>query len=645
MHSRNTSYRPDIDGLRAIAVILVLLFHFGLGVPGGFIGVDVFFVISGFLITEVIKNSIEKGRFTFFDFYARRLLRLHPALIATLALCLGAGYLLMDPASFSTLASASGYAIFSASNFYFWMHQGYFDADALTQPLLHTWSLAAEWQFYVVWPFLVWGALKVSPRFLAVLLVAMTIISLSASQWMLSYDSSAAYFMMPFRVFELSIGALLVFVNAHRASKALESFILTLGIALIVLAAFLLDSTAPFPGIRALVPCLGAAACIYAGRSQGIGRALRLKPVVYIGLISYSVYLVHWPLIVFYKYYIFRELDIIEKISLLVIAIIAGSIIHHVIEKSFISKNSRKQNVGLSITVFMAALISFASYKTVDSGGYSFRTPEAYKSITDDPANFHTKNYGGYPFDNFAKLGAKKKEPDAYLVGDSFALQYASGLDHYLKPENIQVASLVRQGCYLSKDYTKIENGAIATPCLDHYQQVLNTIKPDKKPIIYTVAWTVYRNMLGDKNSRPLDFKDDNAYIDFIIKNLGEFREEIGHRELIVVGIQPYTSSSHSAASCLLRPRFIPQPCDASFNFDPKDSPAFEINKRLRRFAESAKDTVYIDPSDSLCPDGTCRKFQDGELMYSDLVHLSIAGSMRVSKQIYPILIGFLVKK
>lgn len=159
MLHKNITYRPEIDGLRALAVILVLLFHFELGVPGGFVGVDVFFVISGYLITEVIKNSVAAGRFSFFDFYSRRLLRLHPALIVTISLCLMAGYVLMDPASFSGLASSAAYSLFSASNFYFLFNQGYFDASAKTQPLLHTWSLAAEWQFYIIWPFIVWGAL------------------------------------------------------------------------------------------------------------------------------------------------------------------------------------------------------------------------------------------------------------------------------------------------------------------------------------------------------------------------------------------------------------------------------------------------------------------------------------------------------
>lgn len=642
MHSKNTSYRADIDGLRAVAVLLVLLFHFGLGVSGGFVGVDVFFVISGYLITEVIKNSIQAKKFSFSNFYIRRFLRLQPALIATIGICLGAGFLMMDPASFSGLATTAQWSIISASNFYFWLNQGYFDAAAQTQPLLHTWSLATEWQFYLIWPFVVWAALKVSPRFLAGILMIMTIVSLVASQWMLSYDSSAAYFMMPFRIFELSIGALLVFTVNHRAGKNVESCILTLGLALIIVAAFVLVPTDPFPGLRALIPCLGAAACIYAGQSRRVGAALRLKPVVYIGLISYSVYLIHWPLIVFYKYYIFREMSLNEKLCLLGIALILGSIMHHSIEKLFITNKPKKQITGLAITIVATSFTILAEYKIVSSDGYNFRTPEAYRNMTADPVNFHTKNYGGYPFDNFAKLGAEKKEPDAYLVGDSFALQYASGLDQYLKPANIEVAALVRQGCYLSTDYAKIEKGVIATPCLDHYQQVLSTIKSDNKPLIYTVAWSVYRNMLGDKSNRLLEFKDDNAYIDLIIKNLSEFREEVGQRELIIVGVQPYTSSSQSAASCLLRPRYISQPCDSSFNFAPEDSPAFEINKRLRAFAEGAKDTVYIDPSDSLCPEGICRKFRDGDLMYSDVVHLSKAGSILVSKQISPILISLI---
>ncbi|WP_158245733.1 MULTISPECIES: acyltransferase family protein [unclassified Pseudomonas] len=644
MHSRNTSYRPDIDGLRAIAVILVLLFHFGLGVPGGFVGVDVFFVISGFLITEVIKNSIEKNRFTFFDFYARRLLRLHPALIATIALCLGAGYLLMDPASFSTLASASSYAIFSASNFYFWIHQGYFDADALTQPLLHTWSLAAEWQFYVVWPFVVWASLKVSPRFLVGALVAMTVVSLAASQWMLSYDSSAAYFMMPFRVFELSIGALLVFINNKRASKAVESCILLIGVALIVSSAFILDSSASFPGLRALVPCLGAAACIYSGQSQSMGAALRFKPVVYIGLISYSAYLIHWPLIVFYKYYIFRELNINEKISLFLLALIAGSIMHHTIEKVFISKDSKKKIIGLCATILMTSLISLVAYKIVSSGGYSSRTPEAYKNITTDPANFHIKNYGGYPFDNFSKLGSNKESPDAYLVGDSFALQYASGIDETMRANNIQIAALIRQGCYLSESYTKIENGSISTPCLEHYRKVIETIKQDNKPVIFTIAWPVYKQILGDRQGKPATFKNDEEYNEFIVKNMKVLREQIGSRTLIIIGVQPYTISGQSAASCLLRPRYIHQPCDSSFDFMPKDSPAFTINKALRAFAIGQQNTEYIDPAESLCPDDKCRKFRDGNLIYSDIEHLSIAGSKMASTQISPILIKAIKK-
>ncbi|HEP7983251.1 TPA: acyltransferase [Pseudomonas aeruginosa] len=216
MHSKSLKYRPDIDGLRAIAVILVLLFHFDLGVGGGFIGVDVFFVISGYLITEVIRKGVLQGTFSFTSFFARRLLRLHPALIVTVAACLAIGYLLFDPASFSNLAKSGQYALFSVSNIYFWINQDYFDPSAHTQPLLHTWSLAAEWQFYLVWPFIVWASLKVSERFFVAVLSLLTAGSLVASQIWLSHDSSAAYFLIPFRVFELSAGALVVYFEHHK---------------------------------------------------------------------------------------------------------------------------------------------------------------------------------------------------------------------------------------------------------------------------------------------------------------------------------------------------------------------------------------------------------------------------------------------
>lgn len=354
MHSKNTSYRPDIDGLRAVAVILVLLYHFDLGISGGFVGVDVFFVISGYLITEVIRNAISTNRFSFFDFYARRLLRLHPALVVTVGACMAAGFILMDPAAFAGLAASAKYSIVSASNFYFWLDQGYFDASAQTQPLLHTWSLAAEWQFYVVWPFVIWAALKVADHFLALLLGFMTIGSLAASQVMLGYDSSAAYFMMPFRVFELSIGALLVFVSKHRASPWAESLITVAGISLIVTSAFVLDASSPFPGLRALASCLGAAACIYSGRSSA-GASLRNWPMVKIGLVSYSVYLVHWPIAVLYKYYIFRTISLPEKLALLIISIIAGMLLYRYVERLFMGKWRRHLRATLSAPRFSMA--------------------------------------------------------------------------------------------------------------------------------------------------------------------------------------------------------------------------------------------------------------------------------------------------
>ncbi|MFL1481827.1 acyltransferase family protein, partial [Pseudomonas grimontii] len=182
MISKNANYRPDIDGLRALAVMLVLLFHFELGVKGGFVGVDVFFVISGYLITSVIRRSIKTGAFSFYDFYVGRLLRLHPALLATVGISLFLGFLLMDPSSLKSLASSSGQSLLSISNFYFWLNQGYFDAASKTQAMLHTWSLSTEWQFYLVWPFIIWGAIKISDRTFIAILLLLIAASVTASQ-------------------------------------------------------------------------------------------------------------------------------------------------------------------------------------------------------------------------------------------------------------------------------------------------------------------------------------------------------------------------------------------------------------------------------------------------------------------------------
>jgi len=633
MHSKNTSYRPDIDGLRAVAVILVLLFHFDLGISGGFVGVDVFFVISGYLITEVIRNAINAGRFSFFDFYARRLLRLHPALVVTVGACMVAGFVLMDPAAFAGLAASAKYSIFSASNFYFWLNQGYFDASAQTQPLLHTWSLAAEWQFYAIWPFIVWAALKISDRFLAMLLVAMTVGSLAASQIMLGYDSSAAYFMMPFRVFELSIGALLVFASRHRAGPAAESAITATGIALIIASAIALDSTSPFPGLRALVPCLGAAACIYAGRSA-VGSVLRTWPMVKMGLVSYSVYLVHWPISVFYKYYVFRSISLPEKVALLVASIVAGVVLYRCVERLFMSKWQFIKPVGLSLVTASVAALAYSTTLVIDHEGMKSRVPAKYLAFAADPANFHTNNYGGHGYSLEPLLGDTAGRKVAVIAGDSFALQYASGLDRELKEKGIAMTGVFRHGCVLSNEYTRILNNVPRQDCRESYGKALSELGGNNLPFIFAQSWEGYSGMIADHEGNNAENAHNKNYSEVITDILHRARKDIGDRQFIIVGSQPYMYEKMNVVSCLLRPRYVTQGCETLLKYNIESSSPYAINKVLREFAESHPNTFYVDAAQAFCNEGICETVRDGKILYSDANHLSIDGSIIASKEI-----------
>ena len=288
-----TNYRRDIDGLRAIAVLAVVFHHLSAPlVPGGYVGVDVFFVISGYLITSIISREMAEGRFTFTGFYERRARRIFPALFAMLAVTLAAGYFLLLPSDMvATLRGALG-TLFFASNVVFWrdMAAGYFAAtDAALNPLLHTWSLAVEEQFYVFFPILLLLCYRYARRHIVWVLIVGAAVSLGSAALLVKNKSVAVFFLSPFRAWELLAGSLLAF-NAVPLlrSRALRELIAAAGFAAIVVACFLFDSKTTFPGLTALVPVLGAVAIIHAGASGSsfVGNLLQLRPMVCVGLIS-----------------------------------------------------------------------------------------------------------------------------------------------------------------------------------------------------------------------------------------------------------------------------------------------------------------------------------------------------------------------
>ena len=296
------SYRPDIDGLRAIAVVSVILFHLN-ALRGGFVGVDIFFVISGFLITSLLWKEIQAtGTVSLIGFYDRRIRRIFPALFAMFAVSWVVGFLYLFPNEFTAFARSMLAALLSVANLFFWRESGYFAAAASTKPLLHTWSLGVEEQFYVLFPPLLALLYKLSARRLKLSLTVLALLSFALCVALTRSSPDAAFYLPVTRAWQLLFGSLLALndlaVLRHRLWRNAAAL---LGLLILGYTLLRFSSATPFPGYMALLPTLAAALLIAAGTKGKtlVGRVLSFKPFVFVGLISYSLYLWHWPLIVF----------------------------------------------------------------------------------------------------------------------------------------------------------------------------------------------------------------------------------------------------------------------------------------------------------------------------------------------------------
>jgi peptidoglycan/LPS O-acetylase OafA/YrhL len=302
--TKASGYRADIDGLRAVAILPVLLFHAGVaGFSGGFVGVDIFFVISGYLITGIIAREIDEGRFSILKFYERRARRIMPALLPTIAVVLVVAAWLYLPSDFPSVPRSALAATWFLSNVSFFAETGYFQGGAETKPLLHTWSLAIEEQFYIGFPILLMLVARHLPRWRKPVVLGIALFSFAIAWWTQAKGDGFAFYLLPPRAWELFTGALLALgaVPPVRMQGAREAVALV-GLAMIAVAVFAYDRHTVFPGVTALLPVLGAAALIHCAPGTVAGRLLATRPLVAVGLISYSLYLCHWPLIVFVEY-------------------------------------------------------------------------------------------------------------------------------------------------------------------------------------------------------------------------------------------------------------------------------------------------------------------------------------------------------
>jgi peptidoglycan/LPS O-acetylase OafA/YrhL len=349
-------YRREIDGLRALAVLPVMLFHAGFETfSGGFVGVDVFFVISGYLITSIILAELEKGKFSIVNFYERRARRILPALFLVMFACIPFSWFwLITPDMKDFFQSLIAVSVF-ASNILFWRESSYFDTAAELKPLLHTWSLSVEEQYYVLFPLFLMLFWKLGKRWILVFLGLAFVTSLAAAQWAAKATPDAAFFLLPTRGWELLIGAFAAFylsdANRKDFGKGLSEAGGWLGVALILYAVFAYSKTTPFPGFYALAPTLGTALVIlFATQQTTVGKFVGNKAFVGVGLISYSAYLWHQPLFAFARYRSLTEPNHLVFFLLAVLALVLAYFSFKFVEASFRAKNkfSRKMIFSLS---------------------------------------------------------------------------------------------------------------------------------------------------------------------------------------------------------------------------------------------------------------------------------------------------------
>jgi peptidoglycan/LPS O-acetylase OafA/YrhL len=374
-------YRKDIDGLRALAVLPVILFHGGFEwLSGGYIGVDIFFVISGYLITSIILKEHSAGNFSLLNFYERRVRRILPALFFVLFACLPFAWFWLLPHELENFGESLLAVNVFSSNILFWQESGYFAPDAELIPLLHTWSLAVEEQFYVIFPLIIMLFWRFGKGVLISLISVIALMSLGIAEWGWREFPDANFYLIPSRAWELMLGSLSAFYLYYYADHltVLNRWIYHIaslfGLSLIFYALLAFDKTIPFPSLYALLPTLGAVLIIlFSQPNTLVYRFLALKPMVGIGLISYSAYLWHFPLFVFAKIYYMDELSILLIGLLSLMALVMGYLSWRFIERPFRNKHTFTRIQIFSFSAAISLLLMSIGFFLLYSEGAMFR--------------------------------------------------------------------------------------------------------------------------------------------------------------------------------------------------------------------------------------------------------------------------------
>jgi len=615
----HTQYRADIDGLRAVSVLAVLCFHAGLAAfGGGFVGVDVFFVISGYVIALSLHGDLEAGRFSILRFYERRVRRIFPALVFTFVLCWVAAWVLFLPAYFIDFSNSLLSSALFVSNIYFWTHSGYFDNSAQLRPLLHTWSLSVEEQFYIFMPVAVYLIHRFLKARWALALIPALLASLALSALATYTAPTANFFVLPTRAWELLLGAVIALVPLPAARGATAEALAMAGLALIAFAVFGYTEATPFPGLSALAPCVGAALIIYAGinAKTQVARLLMLAPVVWIGKISYSLYLVHWPIIVFTRYATLREPDAIQIVLIAIASVALAAFSWAFIERPFRwpTRPIPRARLLWGGAGAMAVVALFGAAGEA-SHGAPWRFPDSMLARSERLSGTETWKIGtcfllGDPdyrlWNADACARVKGKPATALLWGDSFAAHYVPGLEANSQQMGMNVLQYTSAGCPPILSYY-----SYARPhCLDFNAHALEIVRAhDIKAVVLAARWRDLRQRgVAGLAETIAALKALGAEV-WVIGQSTEFLTDVG----VIAARKGHGKDGVDAWHLA---------------FDPR------LNDQLRAAAAGAS---FIDPLRYLCKDDLCTYRDGNRILYSDYGHFNPIGSARAVAAYFPL--------
>ncbi len=632
-----TRYRPDIDGLRAVAILAVVLYHSGFGCPGGYVGVDVFFVISGFLITSLIWRDLEGGSFTFAGFWERRARRIAPALVVVTLATLAVGWFLLMPVDLKTLGDASASQSLFCANIYHWLDTSYFSGNAAEKPLLHTWSLAVEEQFYLVVPFLLWGLYRAPSlrgrKAILSLLAAGFGVSFALSLYVVSHHPRAAFYLLPTRAWELLLGAIAAFLPQPPVldRRFLRDLCALAGAVLILVPVCVYTLRTPFPGIAALPPCLGAALLLCANvpiersKPTAIGAMLSTRPVVFIGLISYSLYLWHWPILAYGNYVALTPLSAGQRAFLLAFLGLAAVLSWKYVEAPFRSRKigaSRKSMLAFA-GVGLGAMFLCGLLCRVTNGFPERISPQAriFAGAKLDSPYFISLTAEDIYAGKLIPIGVMDSalRPTVLVWGDSHAMSALTAIDDFLKERGLAGRAATHQATAPNLDWYKQGEFSADRHAYAYNAAVLSYIRREHIPHVILIAHWV----------RYMDFKENAGLpaADFTAKLLATVRQidAAGSRPWVMLDVP---NQSIDVPKALSRPYYSRAAVDT---LRARPLPWNELSKRDPRIVDEIKATGgrVLDPKPRFLDPKSGQYIieANGFALYSDKHHLTTYGS------------------